>query len=96
MIDFLFKKDFNERNYHELKNMEMYHSNCDDNIKHEWVYSKKHDECAMVSLDYDKLDNKWILSFPIKESFINYRVKLNSREDVNYYIRFILVEDLLQ
>tara|TARA_B100000674_G_C37856100_1_gene922471 strand:- start:801 stop:1088 length:288 start_codon:yes stop_codon:yes gene_type:complete len=93
---FCVEKELVDQDYYELSDIDKYYSNCPDNISHIWAYAKKYDECAMVTLDYDNLYNKWILSYPIKNHRINYRVVFNSENEIKEYMRFILNENSME
>jgi len=105
MIDFSLEKELVSRNYRELMNRSNYssisndESNTDDLekvIRHHWVYSKKNNECAMVSLDYDVLNEKWILSYPMKNSKVNYVVNTDTQQEALNYLQFVLSENALE
>ena len=100
MIDFSMEKELVNRNYRKLSCETHYHNNLDDGVETDiqccWVYSKKGDECSIVSLDHDVLNSKWILSYPMKNSKVNYRLTMETKDEVAEYIRFLLSENALE
>jgi len=98
MIDFSIEKELVNRNYRELTNRSNYynHHEVERDINHIWLYCKKNDECAMVSLDYDALNEKWLLSYPMKNTKVNYKVTTDTKEEAIDYFRFVLSENSLE
>lgn len=100
MMNFSMEKELVSRNYRELTSKSHYQSNVNDGVEKDfqccWVYSKKGDECSIVSLDHDVLNDKWILSYPMKNSKVNYRLTMDTKDEVAEYLRFLLSENALE
>ena len=55
----------------------------------------KNDETAIVYLEYDKLLNKYVFSYPMKGTMINYNAKFNTLAQAEEYVDYILNQDVI-
>jgi hypothetical protein len=100
MIDFSLENELTNRNYRKLTNSNKYYNFNDNELEQEiqncWIYSKQNNECAMISLDHNIVNDSWVLSFPIKSSNVNYKLTMDTKEEVTKYIKFMLNENALE
>mgnify|MGYP003647864582 CR=1 FL=1 len=100
MTGFTVEEELVNNNFHKLSNIKHYYNWNDinespDNIQHIWAYSKKENECNIITLDYDTMKKTWILSYPMKNTSVNYRALFNSKEEVNDYVKYVLQENCM-
>ena len=68
-----------------------------DNSDRKTIFSfcKKDDKTAIVYLEYDKLLNKYVFSYPMKGTMINYNAKFTTLAQTEEYVDYILNQDVI-
>jgi hypothetical protein len=58
--------------------------------KNVWTYSHNNSNLCQISLYYDKKEEEYSFSFPMKNSDINYKSSFKEHDEALKYINFIL------
>ncbi len=66
------------------------------NEKNVWTYLNNKSNLCQITLDYDKLKEEYIFSFPMNHGDINYKSYFKEHEEALKYIRFILDEYIIK
>lgn len=88
-------KKIKDRGYSKLVDNCMFRYGNNGDRKTYFSFCKKDDETAIVYLEYDKLLNKYVFSYPMKDTMINYNAKFTTRTQAEEYVDYILNQDVI-
>jgi hypothetical protein len=88
-------KKIKDRGYSKLVDNGMFQYGENSDRKTIFSFCKKDDETAIVYLEYDKLLNKYVFSYPMKGTMINYNAKFNTLAQAEEYVDYILNQDVI-
>ena len=87
-IDYI--KKFKANCYCKFIDNSMFNYSDSGDIKTLFSYCKMGDKTAVISLEYYKSYMKYVLSYPMKNTKINYKVRFNTQQEAEDYIDYVM------